>query len=270
VGINDLITPAKTKLGIEPPFAWLRNRMRFEPKTFTVLAAETGAGKSAFALQTMLCAAYAGHRTALYTLEMSNEQEVSRLIGQDARLNMHRLRIGEGEPEEATQASSTAWKLAQFGDTLLLRDTGMVTIPIIRQHLHRWRSIGKEIKFLIADYLQLMSGVGKFGTRAEEVASMSRGLKLIAQDFGIPVLALSQFSRPKEGKKGQRQLNDLKESSGIEQDANHVIFLERITEDEEAEVQQFLIHLKKQRSGPKGAGRLTFTQRYTRFDEEDA
>lgn len=270
VGINELITPPKGKLGIEPPFAWLRNRMRFEPKTFTVLAAETGHGKSAFALQAMLCAAHAGHRTAMYTMEMSNEQEVVRLIGQSGKLNMHRLRIGEGDREEIRKASAAAGKIMELGDMLLLRDAGTVTIPMIRQDLMRWKSTGKEIKFLIADYLQLMSGVGKFDNRTGEVAGVSRGLKLISQDFGIPVLALSQFKRPTDGKKGKRGMDDLKESSGIPQDANHVILLECLTENEEAEEQRFLMHLKKQRSGPKGHGHLTFTQRYTRFDETEA
>lgn len=270
VGINGLITPPKGMLGIDPPFAWLRNRMRFEPKTFTVLAAETGHGKSAFALQAMLCAAHDGHRTAMYTMEMSNEQEVVRLIGQSGKLNMHRLRIGEGDREEIRKASAAAGKIMELGDMLLLRDAGTVTIPMIRQDLMRWKSTGKEIKFLIADYLQLMSGVGKFDNRTGEVAGVSRGLKLISQDFGIPVLALSQFKRPTDGKKGKRGMDDLKESSGIPQDANHVILLECLTENEEAEEQQFLIHLKKQRSGPKGHGHLTFTQRYTRFDETEA
>jgi replicative DNA helicase len=266
VGINDLIRPSQN--GIEPPFAWLRSRMRFKRKTLTVLAANTGEGKTACAMQSIYSAAHAGKRTALYSMEMSNEEVLCRIIGQVGRVNMHRLSIGLGEEDERGKAHATAWKIAELGDMILYRDTGTITIPMLRQDLHRYRSIGKPIEFLVVDYLQLMSGIGRFGTRAEEVASLSRGMKQIAQDFDIPVMVLSQFSRPeKSGNTKNRKLTDLKESSGIEQDANHVIFLERVNDDDEADVQPFVIRLKKQRGGPKGHGNLIFTSRYARFDE---
>lgn len=269
IGINEFVQPKK-QVGIDPPTSWLRNYLRFEPKTMTTLAARTSAGKSAFALQCMLTAAQAGHRTALFSLEMSNRETLRRMVGQHGKVNMHRLRIGIGtddeRAEERGQASQAAWRIAELGDCLLFSDSNSGTVPAIRQHLHRMRLARKPVEFVIVDYLQLMTGVGKFDNRTGEVSSLSRGMKTISQDFDIPVLVLSQLSRKADEANREPQLSDLRESGTIEQDSDNVIFLHRRGNQEEEE-QAFRMFVKKARNGPCGGCDLTFVKRYARFEE---
>lgn len=261
-GHENLITP-KHLPGIEPPIPWLAERLRFSPKTLTILAARTSVGKTALALQIMHEAAKRRYRTLLASMEMDNSEIVMRMIGQHGHVNMHRLRNGVGSKDERDDAYAALYDLQELKDYVLLDDTALDSIPSIRRSLHRLVLERRPAQFLIVDYLQLMTPVGRFDKRTDEVSSLSRGLKQIATHFNIPVLALSQLKRTEDR---EPELSDLRESGSIEQDANNVIFLHRPGSKED-EVQSIRLILAKQRNGPTGRCDLQFTKRYVRFDQ---
>lgn len=265
IGVDELLTP-QHQPGIEPPIAWLAERMRFSPKTLTILAARTSVGKSALALQIMHEAASRRYRTILASLEMNNADLVRRSVGQQGRVNLHRLRNGLCVADERAAAHTAISELCDMKDLLLFDDRGLNSIPAINRALHQLRLEGRAARFLIVDYLQLMEPIGKFGTRQEEVSSLSRGLKQIAQRFDIPVLALSQLSRKADETGREPILSDLRESGSLEQDADNVIFLHRKGNPDE-EVQDVRLILAKNRAGPCGRCDLLFTRRYVRFDQ---
>lgn len=264
-GVEELLTP-KNQPGIEPPVAWLAERMRFAPKSLTVLAARTSVGKSAMAMQIMHEAANRRYRTVMASLEMHNDDILRRMIGQQGRVNAHRLKIGVSTQEERTAARHALWRLAEMKDLLLFDDSSANSIPAINRMLYQLKLEQRPAAFLIVDYLQLMEPVGKFGSRTEEVSSLSRGLKTIAQRFNIPVLALSQLNRKADDSGREPILSDLRESGTIEQDADNVMFLHRLGSKDE-ELQNIRLILAKNRSGPCGRCDLTFTRRYVRFDQ---
>jgi replicative DNA helicase len=265
-GVEELLTP-KNKRGIEPPIPWLAEHLRFEPKSLTTLAARPSVGKSAMAVQIMHEAASRRYRTVLASLEMHNTSILRRMIGQQGRVNTHRLKIGISDREGRTDAANALWRLAEMKDLMLFDDCSANSIPALNRMLHQLKLEQRPARFLIIDYLQLMQGAGKFGNRTEEVSSLSRGLKQIATKFDIPVLALSQLSRKGEETNREPILSDLRESGSIEQDADNVIFLHRLG-DKKQEKQNIRLILAKQRDGQTGECDLVFTRRYTRFDQD--
>jgi replicative DNA helicase len=265
-GAENLVVP-KHLPGIEPPIPWLAERLRFSPKTLTVLAARTSVGKTALALQIMHEAARRRYRCLLASREMDNSEIVIRMIGQQGRVNMHRLRNGVGSREERDGAFSALYDLQELKDYVLLEDTELDSLPSISRALHRLTLERRPAQFLIVDYLQLMTPVGKFGNRAEEVGSLSRGLKQLASKFDIPVLALSQLNRKGDESGREPELSDLRESGSIEQDSNNIIFLHRMGSRDE-ELQNIRLILAKNRNGPTGRCDIQFTKRYVRFDQE--
>jgi replicative DNA helicase len=220
-------------------------------------------------------AAIKHHKTVgLFSLEMSKESLVIRLLCSEAETDSHKLRSGFSSREDWNKLTRA---LGRLGDApLFIEDTPALSIMQIRAKARRLK-MEKGLDLMIVDYLQLVSGQGRFENRTQEVSYISRGLKSIAKELKVPVLALSQLSRAPEQRLGQRpQLSDLRESGSIEQDADVVIFIfqkpRKAAEESEAEgeVDRRGIEMKlivgKQRNGPTGDIPVVFMRPYAKFE----
>ena len=238
-----------------------------------ILAARPGVGKTSFALNLAVNAASEGITVAFFSLEMSAGQLVQRILCTDARVNLSKVRggfISEGDWGAIADASNRLAKLNLFID-----DTPGLTILEARAKARReLRSVEPGRGLIIVDYLQLMQPqtARRDGNRAVEVGEISRGLKILAKEMDMPVLALSQLSRAVEmrGKK-RPQLSDLRESGSIEQDADIVMFIDRSMDASEAEqdgrpaLNTAELIVAKHRNGPTRDITLAFVPEYTRF-----
>ncbi len=233
-----------------------------------IVAARPGMGKTSMALTMALNAAkYHKKCVAIFSLEMSNEQLVQRLLSQESRINSQRLRLGQIRDDEwgrVAQASGTLSECAIYID-----DSATLSPFELRTKARRLHA-KNSIDLLIVDYMQLMHG-GKFSeNRVQEMSLISRSLKQLARELRIPVVALSQLSRQVENRADKRpQLSDLRESGSIEQDADVVMFVYR--EDmykEDSERQNIAeIIVSKHRHGPTGSVDLYFEKDFTAFRE---
>ena len=238
-----------------------------------ILAARPGVGKTSFALNLAVNAASEGISVAFFSLEMSSGQLVQRILCTDARVNLSKVRggyISEGDWGAIADASNRLAKLDLYID-----DTPGLTILEARAKARReLRSVEPGKGLIIVDYLQLMQPqtARRDGNRAVEVGEISRGLKILAKEMDMPVLALSQLSRAVEmrGKK-RPQLSDLRESGSIEQDADIVMFIDRSMDAAEAEqdgrpaLNTAELIVAKHRNGPTRDITLAFVPDYTRF-----
>ncbi|WP_165042823.1 replicative DNA helicase [Adlercreutzia sp. ZJ138] len=236
-----------------------------------ILAARPGVGKTSFALNLAVNAAKTGSTVAFLSLEMSASQLVQRILCSEARVNLSRLRAGQLQEQDwgaIADASNTLSKLNMFID-----DTPSLSILELRAKARR-ELRGCDKGLIIVDYLQLMQPPKsrRDGNRAVEVGEISRGLKVLAKEMNMPVLALSQLSRQVEmrGKK-RPMLSDLRESGSIEQDADIVMFIDRSMDEMEAESEgrpdlgTAELIVAKHRNGPTRDIPLAFNSEYTRF-----
>jgi len=238
-----------------------------------IIAARPSLGKTALALNIAAHAAIEkGKVVGMFSLEMSKESLVIRLLCSEARIDSHKLRTGFSSRDDWQRMTPALNRLSEA--PLFIEDTPALSIMQIRAKARRLKA-EKGLDLLIVDYLQLISGQGRFENRTQEVSYISRGLKSIAKELSVPVLALSQLSRAPEQRPGQRpQLSDLRESGSIEQDADVVIFIFRekkaAVEGEEGEEPQggSETHLivGKQRNGPTGEVPVVFLKPYARFE----
>ena len=243
----------------------------FRGGDLVILAARPGVGKTAFALNLATSAAKLGADVAFLSLEMSASQLVQRVLASEARVSLSKLRAGqvqEADWSAIIEASSTLSNLKiQFDDTPAL------SILELRAKARR-ELRDAEKGLIIVDYLQLMQPpqARRDGNRAVEVAEISRGLKVLAKEMDMPVIALSQLSRAVEmrGKK-RPMLSDLRESGAIEQDADIVMFIDRSMDEMEAESDDrpdmgtAELIVAKHRNGPTRDITLAFNAEYTRF-----
>jgi replicative DNA helicase len=273
--IDDLLDRGQRVTGIETGFVDLDNMTSgLHPGELVVVAARPSLGKTALALNIASHAAIKHHKTVgLFSLEMSKESLVIRLLCSEAETDSHKLRSGFSSREDWNKLTRA---LGRLGDApLLIEDTPALSIMQIRAKARRLK-MEKGLDLMIVDYLQLVSGQGRFENRTQEVSYISRGLKSIAKELKVPVLALSQLSRAPEQRPGQRpQLSDLRESGSIEQDADVVIFIfrERKAAEEseaEGEVDRRGVEMKliigKQRNGPTGDIPVVFMRPYAKFE----
>ena len=236
-----------------------------------IVAARPGVGKTAFALNMAVNAAKRGTTVAFLSLEMSAAQLVQRVLCSEARVNLSRLRAGqlkEADWGAIADASNTLSKLDMYID-----DTPSLSILELRAKARRELRNAKQ-GLIVVDYLQLMqpTQTRRDGNRAVEVGEISRGLKVLAKEMDMPVVALSQLSRQVEmrGKK-RPQLSDLRESGSIEQDADIVMFIDRSMDEAEAESESRPdlntadLIVAKHRNGPTRDIKLAFQPDYTRF-----
>jgi replicative DNA helicase len=246
------------------------------PGQMIVVGARPGVGKTSFALNLAAQAAAGGASVALFSLEMSSVEIAQRLLSSYAKIGLQDIRSANIKPQDWQKILEATSDLSRLD--IMIDDTPGTTVTEIRAKARRMLH-GKENGLVIIDYLQLVSSPPNRrgdGNRATEVSEMSRGIKIMAKDLGVPVIALSQLSRAVESRTGKRpQLSDLRESGSIEQDADIVILLDRSMTDEEADrpdrpdpnVTQFII--AKNRSGPLGTIDLVFLPGSTRFVEID-
>jgi replicative DNA helicase len=272
--IDVLFDRGQRVTGIETGFVDLDNMTSgLQPGELVVVAARPSLGKTALALNIAAHAAIKHHKTiGFFSLEMSKESLVIRLLCSEAETDSHRLRSGFSSREDWTKLTRALGRLADA--PLLIEDTPALSIMQVRAKARRLK-MEKGLDLLVVDYLQLVSGQGRFENRTQEVSYISRGLKSIAKELRVPVLALSQLSRAPEQRLGQRpQLSDLRESGSIEQDADVVIFIfpERKAAEEsetEGEVDRrghlMKLIVGKQRNGPTGDIPVVFMRPYAKF-----
>ena len=266
--------------GIPSGFTALdRNTSGFQRSDLIIIAARPGMGKTAFVVSALRNAAVDFNiPVAIFSLEMSSVQLVHRMVSGEAELESDKLRKGNLEGYEWQQLISKTSKLSQA--PIFIDDTPGLSILELRAKARRLVA-QHGVSILVIDYLQLMSGdsSGNGGNREQEIAQISRSLKMIAKELNVPVIALSQLSRAVETRGGDKrpQLSDLRESGSIEQDADMVMFLYRpeyygITQDENGMPLQGqgIVIIAKNRHGKLEDVPLKFIGKYTKFEDLDA
>jgi len=241
----------------------------FQPSELLILAARPSQGKTALALNLAEnIGIRAGLPVAMFSLEMSKESLLQRLIASVAQIDAHKFRTGHLSREDWRRMTEALGQISS--SPLWIDDAGSISVLEIGAKARRLKR-DKGLSLLIVDYLQLITARGRFGNRQEEVASISRGLKGLAKELQIPVLVLSQLTRAPERDERGPQLSDLRESGAIEQDADVVMFIYRphffkagATPEERDETE---LRIAKQRNGPTDNVRFVFRSRLTRFEE---
>jgi replicative DNA helicase len=273
-GGTDKYLQRRREAGISTPFPTLTNMTGgFRPGDLIVLAALTGAGKTAMAINFATHAAARGHAGAIFSLEMDAEQISDRIICARSGISSQLLRSAETSLlVDSDRRAAVSRAMAAAGELpIYISDRDRSTVPSMLAELRRLMT-RQRLEFVIVDYIQLASGVGRFDRRADEVASITRGLKRMAGELRVPVIALSQFSRESAKSAREPELHDLRESGSIEQDATLVLMIHftrmydvNIGIDEgEAK-----LLVKKQRNGPTGWIPLRFHAPSGRFYEQE-
>jgi replicative DNA helicase len=236
-----------------------------------ILAARPSMGKTAFVMNIAENAAIEDGKTVgMFSLEMSREALLLRMLCSCARVDSHKMRTGSLWREDMDKVVHAMEQLAHA--PIFIDDTPGITLSEMRAKARRLQQSQGKLDLVIVDYLQLMSGGGKrFENRTQEVSAISRGLKALAKELRVPVIALSQLSRAPESRGGDHrpQLADLRESGSIEQDADVVafIFREEVYKPDEPELEGIAeIIIAKQRNGPTGRVKMAFLKNSTRFE----
>lgn len=260
--------------GLRTGFPGIDSRtLGFRKGQMIVIGARPGVGKTSLCLNLATNMAYDGVTVALFSLEMSKEEIGQRLLATRSGVSLSSIRsanIEQGEWQSIVDAISDLRELP-----IIIDDTSGTTVTEIRAKARRMLH-GIERGVVIIDYIQLMSSVGRQENRATAVGEMSRGIKVMAKELGVPAIALSQLNREVEGRTNKRpQLSDLRESGSIEQDADIVMLLDRSMTPEEAERSDrpdegiTSLIIAKNRSGPLGTVDLRFDGATTRLVELD-
>ena len=239
-----------------------------QPSDLIIVAGRPSMGKTALALSIAQYAAIEKRETvAIFSLEMSKEQLVLRMLCSEARVDAHKLRSGFLGRTDWPKLTSAAGRLAEA--PIYIDDSPAMTVLEMRAKARRLKA-ERGLGLVIVDYLQLMRGRGGADNREQEISDISRSLKALAKELAIPVIALSQLSRAVETRGGDKkpQLSDLRESGAIEQDADVVMFIFREEVYRQTEENRGIadILLRKQRNGPTGEIQMAFIDRYTRFE----
>ncbi|HPB67578.1 MAG TPA: replicative DNA helicase [Candidatus Omnitrophota bacterium] len=238
-----------------------------QPADLIVVAGRPSMGKSAFAATIMENVGVEQKKgVAFFSLEMSKEQLVQRMLCSLARVDAHKVRSGFLSPSDWPKLTSAAGKLS--GSKIFIDDTPAISALELRAKARRLKS-HHDIQLIVVDYLQLMRGVVKTESRQQEISEISRSIKALARELGVPIIALSQLSRAVESRQDHRpQLSDLRESGAIEQDADLVCLLMREEYYNPTEENKGIaeIIIAKQRNGPVGTIKLSFIKEYMRFE----
>jgi replicative DNA helicase len=240
-----------------------------QPSELLILAARPSQGKTALALNLAEnIGIRSGQAVAVFSLEMSKESLLQRLVASVAQIDAHKFRTGHLSRQDWSRMTEALGTIASA--PIWIDDAGSISVLEIGAKARRLKR-EKDLKLLIVDYLQLITARGRFGNRQEEVSSISRGLKGLAKELQIPVLVLSQLTRAPERDERGPQLSDLRESGAIEQDADVVMFIYRpnffkagATPEEREETE---LRIAKQRNGPTENVKFVFRSRLTRFEE---
>ncbi|MEZ0535701.1 replicative DNA helicase [Caldicellulosiruptoraceae bacterium PP1] len=238
-----------------------------QPSDLILLAARPSMGKTSFALNIVEHAALkANIPVAIFSLEMSKEQLVTRMVCSEGLIDSHKLRTGNLEDEEWKRFAKAIALLANA--PIYIDDTPAISISEMRAKCRRLKLKEKGLGLVMVDYLQLMQARGRFDSKQQEIAEISRSLKALARELNVPVLALSQLSRAPEMRADHRPiLADLRESGAIEQDADIVAFLYRDEyynkDTDKKHIAELII--AKHRNGPTGTVELLFLDKHTKF-----
>ena len=269
-GVSAFLDPSKRIKGISTGFT------KFDEYTgglhggdLFILAGRPSMGKTALALNIAQHVALKLKQTvAVFSLEMSKESLLTRMLCAAARVDSQRFRAGYLNPEERRKLNQALHELVEA--PLYIDDTAGLHLMDMHAKLRRLKA-ERELKLVIVDYLQLMTGRGRFENRNQEVSALSRGMKLLAKELNVPLLVLSQLSRAVETRQGDHrpQLSDLRESGSIEQDADLVgfIFREEVYRREREDLRGLAeLIIAKQRNGPIGTVNLVFLHSQTKFE----
>jgi replicative DNA helicase len=266
--IDDLAKRPEDVVGVPTGFIDLDKMLTgLQPSDLLIIAGRPGQGKTGFLLS---IAMHAGlirkKKVAIFSLEMSNEQVVQRLIAQQTGIDSQRLRTGKLQENEWPLFTHA---IEVFGDThIYLDDTPAITPLQLRTKCRRLHmEFGLDL--IIVDYLQLMGGDTRTDNRVQEVSYISRNLKVLARELNVPVLAAAQLSRAVEQRSDKRPvLSDLRESGSLEQDADIVMFIYRPDQYEKDTVKQNIaeIIVAKHRNGPVGSVELVFRSALAKFE----
>ena len=246
----------------------------FQPAELIIVAARPSMGKTAFTLNVAQHAAIEHNvPVAFFSLEMSKESLVQRMLTSEARIDAQRLRKGQLRDDDFPRLARAAGILSSA--PVWIDDTPGLTLLEMRSKARRLKA-DAGIGLVVVDYLQLMQGPANSESRQQEVSQISRGLKALAKELNVPVIALSQLSRAPEQRTGENkrpQLSDLRESGAIEQDADLIMFLYRqefydgpTDKDGNSLEGKAEVIVGKQRNGPTGLVNLFFHKQYTRFE----
>ena len=278
VALHDLLEASYTTLdklqagegdvsGVPSGFVDLDKLTRgFQPADLVLVAARPSMGKTALVLN---IAQHLGVQTdmtvGVFSLEMASHQLVMRMLTTEAGIDSHKVRSGFLGERDYGALSEAMTRLA--GASVFIDDSPSIGVLEMRAKARRLKA-EHGLHLLVIDYLQLMTGRGRFDNRTQELASISRSLKGLAKDLDVPVLALSQLSRAPESRSDRRpQLSDLRESGALEQDADLVLFIFREEQYDPSPENENLaeIIIGKQRNGPTGVVKLAFLKQCTKF-----
>lgn len=235
-----------------------------------ILAARPSMGKTAFVMNIAENASIEDKKVVgIFSLEMSREALLLRLLCSRARVDSHKMRTGSLWRDDMQKVVRAMEELAS--SPIFIDDTPGVSLSEMRAKARRLKQSQGALDLIVVDYLQLMSGGKRFENRTQEVSAISRGLKALAKELQVPVIALSQLSRAPESRGGDHrpQLADLRESGSIEQDADLVMFIfrEEVYKQDDPDLQgRAEIIIAKQRNGPIGRVNMAFIKNSTRFE----
>jgi replicative DNA helicase len=274
VRISKLVGQTGTTSGYTTGFSRLDDKLAgLHPTDLLILAARPAMGKTALALNIALnVAKMAEMPVGIFSLEMGRGQLTTRLICCEALVQGDRVRRGQLDQDEMQRL------LAAVDDEpgglrylkLSIDDTPGLTITELKARARRLKARVGDLGLIVVDYLQLMEGDDRRASRQQQISEISRGLKLIAKDLEVPVMALSQLNRDVEKRQDKRpMISDLRESGAIEQDADVIMFIYRdeIYNPDTEDKGQAEVIIAKQRNGPTGMVKLWFRGEYTRFDD---
>jgi len=268
--LEKIFREGKSITGVSTGYAELDKLLSgLQNSELLILAARPSQGKTALALNLAEnIAIRAGSPVAFFSLEMSKESLLQRLVASVAQIDAHKFRTGHLSREDWRKMTEALGQISSA--PLWIDDAGSTSVLEIGAKARRLKR-DKGLSLLVVDYLQLITGRGRFSNRQEEVSSISRGLKGLAKELQIPVLVLSQLTRAPEREERGPQLSDLRESGAIEQDADVVMFIYRPhwakLDSSPEERDQAEIQVAKQRNGPTDKVRFVFRSRLTRFEE---
>jgi replicative DNA helicase len=281
IGVKDLVRDNYARLeqifsegrrvtGLPTGYSRLDNETAgLQGSELIILAARPSMGKTALALNIAENVVLRqGAPVAVFSLEMSKESLLMRLLASEAHVDAHKFRTGHIGREDWQRIAASLGKLGEA--PLWIDDSASSTVMEMGAKARRLKR-DKGLSLLIVDYLQLVAARGRFGNRNEEVSSISRSLKGLAKELKVPVLVLSQLTRAPEREDRRPQLADLRESGAIEQDADVVMFIHRpnfyktdLPDEDRAKAE---LIIAKQRNGPTGTVNFVFLARHTRFEE---
>jgi replicative DNA helicase len=268
--LEKIFREGKSITGVPTGYTELDKLMSgLQPSELLILAARPSQGKTALALNFAENIAIRSNLpVAIFSLEMSKESLLQRLVASVAQIDAHKFRTGHLSKEDWRRMTEALGTISSA--PLWIDDAGSISVLEIGAKARRLMR-DKGLSLLIVDYLQLITARGRFGNRNEEVSSISRSLKGLAKELKIPVLVLSQLTRAPEREERGPQLSDLRESGAIEQDADVVMFIYRPNffkmDAAPEERDQADILIAKQRNGPTDKVKFVFRSRLTRFEE---